>query len=212
MGEPGLFPKRAACGGYRAAVICRARGCRNPCIRPLVGICRLTQRSALPGSPFTEVSRANLGEAGFELFVSGLARGIDTACAQGGAGALRSPIPQPGDDRNLSRPEQGAPGALIAEGRACISEHARSGCGPRARQNFRAEPVHRLGPVAWVGGDRGGACAGSTDHARCSPWSGAARCFAVPAHRSDPRAEGTNDLIRQAPNLWREREHVRRNA
>ncbi len=171
-------------------------------MRPAVGIVGSRNASAL-GLKFTSQLAHALAEAGF-LVVSGLARGIDTAAHE--ASLVRGTVAAlaGGLDRVYPAQNQGLHDRLIETG-AAISEMP-LGWEPRSRDFPRRNRLISglsLGVVV-VEAARG---SGSLITARFALEQGR-EVFAVPGSPLDPRASGTNDLIRQGATLVSEPAHV----
>ena len=149
------------------------------------------------GRAMAEALAADLAQAGL-VVVSGLARGIDAAAHAGAlatgrtvaavAGGLDCPYP----------PEHADLQRRIAEGGAVVSE-APLGTAPQARHFPRRNRVIAglaLGVVVVEAALR----SGSLITARLAQDAGR-EIFAVPGSPLDPRARGSNDLIRQGAHL-----------
>jgi DNA processing protein len=170
--------------------------------RPMVAIVGSRNASAA-GLKFTERLSAGLGEAGF-VVVSGLARGIDTrahavSLAKGTVAVLAG-----GHDRVYPAENEELLRRIVAEG-AVLSEMA-MGYEPRGRDFPRRNRIVSgvaLGVIVVEAARR----SGSLITARFALEQGR-EVFAVPGSPLDPRAEGTNDLIRQGATLCADVEHV----
>ena len=151
-----------------------------------------------PASTFADRLARGLGQAGY-VVVSGLARGVDqrahvAALATGTVGVLAGGHAKP-------YPPEAAP--LIAPR---IAEHRRGRLGDAdrmgaARARFPTPQPHRLGLVArrrWSSRPRAARARSSPRDSRSIR---TARCSPFPARRSIPRAEGTNDLLRDGARL-----------
>lgn len=158
---------------------------------PAVGIVG-SRNASLAGTKLARMFASQLGAAGY-VVVSGLARGIDAAAHEGSlasgtvavlAGGLDCPYP----------PENVALAAEIAERGALVSER-RFGHEPRSRDFPRRNRLIAgmgLGLVVVEAAMR----SGSLTSARLANEIGRL-VFAVPGSPLDPRAAGTNGLIRQ---------------
>jgi len=200
MGEPG-YPKPLHAADTAPPMIC-VRGNIAELERPAVGIVGSRNASAA-GLTFTGRLAVDLAEAGF-CVVSGLARGIDTA-AHKAASAHTIAILAGGHDRIYPSQNKGLLERIVAEGGAAISEMP-FGWEPRARdfpRRNRIVSALSLGVVVIEAARR----SGSLITARFAMEQGR-EVFAVPGSPLDPRAEGTNDLIRQGANLCSSAEHV----
>ncbi len=200
MGEP-EYPKPLHAADTAPPMIC-VRG--DPAIlqRPAVGVVGSRNASAA-GLTFTGRLASELGEAGFSI-VSGLARGIDTA-AHKAAPAHTIAILAGGHDRIYPAQNKALLERIVAEGGAAISEMP-LGWEPRARdfpRRNRIVSALSLGVVVIEAARR----SGSLITARFAMEQGR-EVFAVPGSPLDPRAEGTNELIRQGANLCGSAEHV----
>ena len=151
------------------------------------------------GQRMAETLARELAEAGL-VVVSGLARGIDAAAHRGAlaatngrtiaaiAGGLDIPYPPEHDDLQ----------ARVAEGGAVIAE-APLGTAPQARHFPRRNRIIAglaLGVVVVEAALR----SGSLITARLAQENGR-ELFAIPGSPLDPRARGSNDLIRQGAQL-----------
>jgi DNA processing protein len=133
-----------------------------------------------------------LGEAGF-VVVSGLARGIDAAAHKAALASGTVAVLAGGQDRIYPPEHAGLLDAILPEG-AALSEMP-LGWEPRAgdfpRRNRLISGLS-LGVVIVEAAKR----SGSLITARCALEQGR-EVFAVPGSPLDPRAEGTNGLIKQ---------------
>ena len=171
------------------------RGNPDALARPMVGMVGSRNASAA-GIKFAERLARELGEAGF-VIVSGLARGVDAAAhraslASGSLAALAG-----GHDRLYPEEHAGLLEAMLAQG-AAISEMP-FGWDPRARDFPRRNRLISglsLGVVIVEAAKR----SGSLITARFALEQGR-EVFAVPGSPLDPRAEGTNGLLKQGATL-----------
>lgn len=172
--------------------------------RPAVGMVGARNASA-NGKRFAERFARDLGDAGF-VVASGLARGIDAAAHRGalatGTVALVAggvDVCYPPENRDLYE--------AIAERGAIVSEQP-AGLEPQGRhfprRNRLISGVSR-GVVVVEAARR----SGSLITARMALEQGR-EVFAVPGSPLDPRARGSNDLIRQGATLTEEAEDVLR--
>jgi DNA processing protein len=176
----------------------RVRGSPDVLIRPMIAIVGSRNASGA-GLKFASQLARDLGDAGF-VVISGLARGIDQA-------AHRSTIPTGtvavlagGHDRIYPPEHEDLLAALLDHGGA-ISEMP-LGHVPRARDFPRRNRLisgAALGVVVIEAAHR----AGSLITARMAAEQGR-EVFAVPGSPLDPRAAGTNDLIKQGATLTTE--------
>jgi DNA processing protein len=176
----------------------RVRGSPDVLIRPMIAIVGSRNASGA-GLKFASQLARDLGDAGF-VVISGLARGIDQA-------AHRSTIPTStvavlagGHDRIYPPEHEDLLAALLDHGGA-ISEMP-LGHVPRARDFPRRNRLisgAALGVVVIEAAHR----SGSLITARMAAEQGR-EVFAVPGSPLDPRAAGTNDLIKQGATLTTE--------
>jgi DNA processing protein len=172
-------------------ILGRADIAARPCIA-IVG----SRNASAAGSRMAEKLAQMLGLAGITV-VSGLARGIDTRAHDASqptgtvavlAGGLARPYPR----ENLGLMQR------IAE-TGCVISEMPLGCEPRAREFPRRNRIvsgMSLGTVVVEAARR----SGSLITARFALEQGR-EVFAVPGSPLDPRAEGTNDLIRSGATL-----------
>jgi DNA processing protein len=172
---------------------------------PLVAIRGTMQALALPmvaivgsrnasgaGQKFTQLIAHELGEAGFAI-VSGLARGIDAAAHRASLASGTIAVLAGGHDRVYPSEHVGLLDAILPTG-AALSEMP-FGWEPRARDFPRRNRLISglsLGVVIVEAAKR----SGSLITARLALEQGR-EVFAVPGSPLDPRAEGTNGLIKQ---------------
>jgi DNA processing protein len=157
------------------------------------------------GQRFARELAADLGEAGYAV-VSGLARGIDAAAHQGSLHTGTAAVLAGGID-DIYPPEHAALYASIAEQGCLVSESA-VGYRAQARDFPRRNRIISglsLGVVVVEAELR----SGSLITARLAGEQGR-EVFAVPGSPLDPRARGTNDLIRQGATLVEGAEDVLR--
>lgn len=193
LGEPD-YPHRLAAIDDAPPLIA-VRGNRDGLTRPMVGIVGSRNASAV-GLKFAERLARELGEAGF-VIVSGLARGVDAAAhraslATGSLAALAG-----GHDRLYPEEHAGLLEAMLTQGGA-ISEMP-FGWEPRARDFPRRNRLISglsVGVVIVEAAKR----SGSLITARFALEQGR-EVFAVPGSPLDPRAEGTNGLLKQGATL-----------
>jgi len=163
--------------------------------RPIVGIVGARQSSAV-GQKLTRQLAAGLGRAGY-VIVSGLARGIDAAAHQaaletGTIAALAGGI------NVIYPPEHADLQRAIAE-RGCLVTEQPPGFQPRAQDFPRRNRIISglaLGVLVVEAARR----SGSLITARLAAEQGR-EVFAVPGHPLDPRAEGTNALLKSGATL-----------
>ena len=169
---------------------------------PMVAIVGSRNASAA-GAKFAAQMARQLGEAGF-VIVSGLARGIDAAAHRATIATGTVAVLAGGPD-NLYPPEHDELLAAIAERGAVVSEMP-IGWEPRAHDFPRRNRLISglsLGVVIVEAARR----SGSLITARMALEQGR-EVFAVPGSPLDPRAEGTNSLLKQGAALVTEAEDV----
>ncbi|MBV8699030.1 MAG: DNA-protecting protein DprA [Bradyrhizobium sp.] len=171
------------------------RGATEALTRPMIAIVGLRNASAA-GLKFASRLAHDLAEAGF-IIVSGLARGIDQSAhraslAQGTVAVLAG-----GHDKIYPPEHQDLLASILGPG-AAITEMP-LGHEPRARDFPRRNRLisgSALGVVIVEAAHR----SGSLITARMAAEQGR-EVFAVPGSPLDPRAAGTNDLIKQGATL-----------
>src|SRR5260370_1077431 len=178
------------------------RGAPDVLMRPMIAIVGSRNASGA-GLKFAGTIARDLGDAGF-VVISGLARGIDQsahrATIEGGTVAVLAG----GHDR-IYPPEHEDLLASLLERGAAISEMP-LGHVPRARDFPRRNRLisgAALGVVIVEAAHR----SGSLITARMAAEQGR-EVFAVPGSPLDPRAAGTNDLIKQSATLTTEASDV----
>ncbi len=161
------------------------------------------RNASINGVRFSERIAADLGRGGF-LVVSGMARGIDAAAHRGGLGTGTLAVMGGGIDVVYPKENQPLYEKLMDQG-AIISEIA-PGTQPQARhfprRNRLISGVSR-GVVVVEASPR----SGSLITARMALEQGR-EVFAVPGSAVDPRARGTNHLLRQGANLTESAEDI----
>ncbi|WP_342149216.1 DNA-processing protein DprA [Methylorubrum sp. SB2] len=179
------------------------RGAAGAILKPSVAIVG-SRNASTAGLAFTERLAMGLGEAGL-VVVSGLARGIDArahrAALKGGTVAVIAG----GHDKIYPDSHKGLVDEILEAGGAIVAEMP-MGWVPRGRDFPRRNRIISglsLGTVVVEAARR----SGSLITARFALEQGR-EVFAVPGSPLDPRAEGTNDLIRQGATLVAEVEHV----
>ncbi len=163
--------------------------------RPAVAIVG-ARNASLAGMKMARRLAADLGAEGYAI-VSGLARGIDTAAHQGSLATGTIGVLAGGLDRPYP-PENIALGEEIAERGAVVSEMP-FGWEPRAQDFPRRNRLvagMALGLVVVEAARR----SGSLISARLAGEMGRI-VFAVPGSPMDPRAEGTNKLLKDGATL-----------
>jgi DNA processing protein len=201
MGEP-EYPKILQAIDTAPPLIA-VRGSLDVLSRPAVAIVGSRNASAA-GLTFTERLARDLGRAGY-LIVSGLARGVDTrahrATLQTGTVAVLA-----GGHESIYPAENEALAASIIEGGGAVLTEMPIGWEPRGRDFPRRNRIVSglsYGVVVVEAARR----SGSLITARFALDQGR-EVFAVPGSPLDPRAEGTNDLIRDGATLCAEASHV----
>lgn len=194
MGEPDYPQQLKNCEAPPPLVI--IKGDMNVFRKPPVAIVG-SRNASVVGARFTEKLARDLGDAGFAI-ISGLARGIDAAAhkasmASGTVAVLAGGLDRPYPTENLpiyrAIPESG--GALITE--------MPMGAEPRARDFPRRNRIIAglsLGLIVIEAAER----SGSLISARMAGEMGRT-VFAVPGSPLDPRARGTNALLKQGATL-----------
>ncbi len=164
---------------------------------PAVAIVGARNASA-NGRRIAETLASGLAHAGL-VVVSGLARGIDTAAHEGACGrGLTVAVVAGGLDRPYPPENAGLQARIAAEGGAVVAE-APLGTVPTHRHFPRRNRIVAglaLGCVVVEAAKR----SGSLITARLALDAGR-EIFAVPGSPLDPRAAGTNDLLRQGAHL-----------
>jgi DNA processing protein len=200
-GEAGYPPRLATLDD--APPLLGVRGDIATLMRPMIAIVGSRNASGA-GLKFAGTLARDLGEAGF-VIASGLARGIDqaahrTSCATGTVAMLAG-----GHDKIYPPEHEDLLAAIIDAGGAAISEMP-MGHVPRARDFPRRNRLisgTSLGVVVVEAAMR----SGSLITARIAAEQGR-EVFAVPGSPLDPRAAGTNDLIKQGATLTTEASDV----
>lgn len=172
------------------------RGNTESLMRPLIAIVGSRNASAA-GLKFAGQLARELGEAGF-IVISGLARGIDQAAHRASLASGTVAVLAGGHDRIYPPEHEGLLTAIVTERGAAISEMP-LGHEPRARDFPRRNRLisgSALGVVVVEAAHR----SGSLITARMAGEQGR-EVFAVPGSPLDPRAAGTNDLIKQGATL-----------
>jgi DNA processing protein len=162
---------------------------------PIVAIVGARNASAA-GIRFAERLARDLGAAGFAV-ASGLARGVDAAAPRGSLASGTIAVLAGGQDHIYPREHADLANAVAAEG-ALFSEMP-LGWEPRARDFPRRNRLISglaVGIVVVEAARR----SGSLITARFALEQGR-EVFAVPGSPLDPRAEGTNDLLKQGATL-----------
>jgi DNA processing protein len=171
------------------------RGAPDVLTRPMIAIVGSRNASGA-GLKFAGTLARDLGDAGF-VVISGLARGIDAAAHRATVASGTVAVLAGGHDRIYPPEHEDLLTALLKHG-AAISEMP-LGHVPRARDFPRRNRLisgASLGVVIVEAAHR----SGSLITARMAAEQGR-EVFAVPGSPIDPRAAGTNDLIKQGATL-----------
>ncbi len=200
-GEAGYPPRLAVLDD--APPLLGVRGAQEVLTRPMIAVVGSRNASGA-GLKFAGTLSRDLGEAGF-VIASGLARGIDQAAHRASLASGTVAVLAGGHDRVYPPEHEDLLAELIASGGAAISEMP-LGHGPRARDFPRRNRLISgvaLGVVVVEAAHR----SGSLITARIAAEQGR-EVFAVPGSPLDPRAAGTNDLIKQGATLTTEASDV----
>jgi len=193
-GEAGYPPRLAALDD--APPLLAVRGALETLMRPMIAIVGSRNASGA-GLKFAGAIARDLGEAGL-VIASGLARGIDQAAHRASLASGTVAVLAGGHDRIYPAEHEGLLAELLDAGGAAISEMP-VGHVPRARDFPRRNRLisgTALGVVVVEAAHR----SGSLITARVAAEQGR-EVFAVPGSPLDPRAAGTNDLIKQGATL-----------
>lgn len=193
-GEIGYPPRLATIED--APPLLAVRGAGDALMRPSIAIVGSRNASAA-GLKFAQRLARDLGEAGFAI-VSGLARGIDQAAHRASVATGTVAVLAGGHDRIYPPEHTDLLAAIMAADGAAISEMP-LGHEPRARDFPRRNRLisgAALGVVVVEAAQR----SGSLITARMAAEQGR-EVFAVPGSPLDPRAAGTNGLIKQGATL-----------
>ena len=196
-GEAGYPPRLATLED--APPLLGVRGGTDSLMRPIIAIVGSRNASGA-GLKFAGQLARDLGQAGF-VIVSGLARGIDQAAHRASIPSGTVAVLAGGHDRIYPSEHEELLAAIIAAKGAAISEMP-LGHEPRARDFPRRNRLisgASLGVVVVEAAHR----SGSLITARMAAEQGR-EVFAVPGSPLDPRAAGTNDLIKQGATLTTE--------
>jgi DNA processing protein len=199
-GEAGYPPRLATLED--APPLLGVRGAQEALMRPMIAIVGSRNASGA-GLKFASTLARDLGDAGF-IIASGLARGIDQSAHRASLASGTVAVLAGGHDR-IYPPEHQDLLATLLESGAAISEMP-LGHVPRARDFPRRNRLISgvaLGVVVIEAAHR----SGSLITARIAAEQGR-EVFAVPGSPLDPRAAGTNDLIKQGATLTTEASDV----
>jgi DNA processing protein len=200
-GEAG-YPSRLAAIDDAPPVL-GVRGSPATLMRPMIAIVGSRNASAA-GLKFAGQLARELGEAGF-LIISGLARGVDQAAHRTSVASGTVAVLAGGHDRIYPPEHKDLLATILDSEGAAISEMP-LGHEPRARDFPRRNRLISgcaLGVVVVEAAHR----SGSLITARIAAEQGR-EVFAVPGSPLDPRAAGTNDLIKQGAALVTEASDV----
>ncbi|MBC8719059.1 DNA-processing protein DprA [Ochrobactrum sp. Marseille-Q0166] len=194
MGEPDYPQQLKNCEAPPPLVIIKG----NPSVfrKPPVAIVG-SRNASVVGAQFTERLARDLGNAGFAI-VSGLARGIDAAAHKaslesGTVAVLAGGLDRPYPPENLSIYR------AIPESNSALITEMPMGAEPRSRDFPRRNRIIAglsLGLIVIEAAER----SGSLISARMAGEMGRT-VFAVPGSPLDPRARGTNSLLKQGATL-----------
>ena len=201
LGEP-HYPK-ALQAVDTAPPLIAVRGEVSALAKPSVALVGSRNASAA-GLTFAVRLARQLGEAGY-VVVSGLARGIDTRAHRAALASGTVAVLAGGHDRVYPAENEPLLRAILENGGAVLSEMP-LGWEPRGRDFPRRNRIVSglsLGVVVVEAARR----SGSLITARFALEQGR-EVFAVPGSPLDPRAEGTNDLIRSGATLCSSADHV----
>jgi DNA processing protein len=200
-GEAGYPPRLAMLDD--APPLLGVRGALELLMRPVIAIVGSRNASGA-GLKFASALAHDLGGAGF-VIASGLARGIDQAAHRASIASGTVAMLAGGHDRIYPPEHEDLLAAILSNGGAAISEMP-LGHAPRARDFPRRNRLisgAALGVVVVEAALR----SGSLITARIAAEQGR-EVFAVPGSPLDPRAAGTNDLIKQGATLTTEASDV----
>jgi DNA processing protein len=200
-GEAGYPPRLAVLDD--APPLLGVRGAHDVLMRPVIAIVGSRNASGA-GLKFAGTLARDLGEAGF-VIASGLARGIDQAAHRASINSGTVAVLAGGHDKVYPPEHEDLLAEMLKTGGAAISEMP-LGHVPRARDFPRRNRLISgvaLGVVVVEAAHR----SGSLITARIAADQGR-EVFAVPGSPLDPRAAGTNDLIKQGATLTTEASDV----
>ncbi|WP_342106067.1 DNA-processing protein DprA [Methylobacterium sp. SI9] len=171
--------------------------------RPAVALVG-SRNASTAGLAFTERLARGLGEAGLTV-VSGLARGIDARAHKASLPTGTVAVMAGGQDKIYPANHAALVDAILGEGGAVLAEMP-MGWVPRGRDFPRRNRIISglsYGTVVIEAARRSGSLITSRYALEQNR-----EVFAVPGSPLDPRAEGTNDLIRQGAALVSEVSHI----
>jgi DNA processing protein len=199
--EAGYPPRLASIDD--APPLLGVRGSRDTLMRPMIAIVGSRNASAA-GLKFAGQLARDLGQAGFAV-ISGLARGIDGSAHRASVASGTVAVLAGGHDRIYPPEHDDLLAKILDASGAAISEMP-PGHEPRAHDFPRRNRLisgAALGVVVVEAAQR----SGSLITARLANEQGR-EVFAVPGSPLDPRAAGTNDLIKQGATLVTEASDV----
>jgi DNA processing protein len=200
VGEPGYPPALAAVDPPPPLLY--VRGKAGHLTRPMLAIVGARNGSAA-GQKLARLFASSIGAAGF-VIVSGLARGIDAAAHEAALETGTVAILAGGPD-NVYPPENAELQRQIAE-RGCLVSENPPGFAPRGADFPRRNRIisgMALGVLVVEAARR----SGTLVTARLAGEQGR-EVFALPGHPLDPRAEGTNRLLKSGATLVTEPEDI----
>jgi DNA processing protein len=200
-GEAGYPPRLATLDD--APPLLGVRGAQKTLTRPMIAIVGSRNASGA-GLKFAGTLARDLGDAGF-VIASGLARGIDQAAHRASLASGTMAVLAGGHDRIYPPEHEELLATILESGGAAISEMP-LGHAPRARDFPRRNRLisgAALGVVVVEAALRSGSLITARIAAEQSR-----EVFAVPGSPLDPRAAGTNDLIKQGATLTTEASDV----
>jgi DNA processing protein len=198
--EPGYPPALAAVDAPPPLLY--VKGNAGHLTRPMVAIVGARNGSAA-GQKLARLFASHLGTAGF-VIASGLARGIDAAAHDAALATGTAAVLAGGID-NVYPPENADLQRAIGE-RGCLVTENPPGFAPRAQDFPRRNRIISglaMGVLIVEAARR----SGTLITARMAGEQGR-EVFAIPGHPLDPRAEGTNALIKSGATMVTEPEDV----
>jgi DNA processing protein len=200
VGEPG-YPEALAAVDPPPPLV-YVKGNAGHLARPMLAVVGARNGSAA-GQKLARLFASRIGAAGF-VIVSGLARGIDAA-AHGAALPTGTVAVLAGGPDNIYPPEHAILQQRIAEEGCLVTENP-PGFAPRAQDFPRRNRIISglsLGVLIVEAARR----SGTLVTARLAGEQGR-EVFAIPGHPLDPRAEGTNGLLKSGATLVTEPDDV----
>ena len=200
VGEPGYPPALAAVDPPPPLLY--VKGKVGHLARPMLAIVGARNGSAA-GQKLARLFASSIGTAGF-VIVSGLARGIDSAAHEAALETGTVAVLAGGPD-NVYPPEHAELQRRIAE-RGCLVSENPPGFAPRGQDFPRRNRIisgMALGVLVVEAARR----SGTLVTARMAGEQGR-EVFALPGHPLDPRAEGTNRLLKSGATLVTEPDDV----